>query len=138
MRGWSLALFLVACGGAEVTVSPAQVNWGEVDFNRARPDGGYDEVVVTLTHESGGTVDLVLSGVDEDHIVVAGPLQIEEPPTLMPLGPGDVLSLTVGVWDYAPGERASEVSGSFRLYSDGLDEDLVIPWSFIPVRSQDE
>lgn len=140
MRAWfpALALTLVGCGGTEVSVTPAQIDWGDVDFNRARPDGGYDEVVVRLTHASGGPVDLVLRDVDEDHIVVVGPLQVEDPPTLNTLGAGDIISLTVGVWDYEAGERDTAVTGTFRLTADGLKDDLEIPWSFVPVRDQDE
>jgi hypothetical protein len=131
---WMLAL--AGCGGTLV-LTPERADLGTVDFNRPRPDAGYAALPIEILNDGGRDVTAILTGIDADRITVEARLQSPEPPTLPTLGSGDTLVLTVGAFDYEAGELDTEVSGAFRLVSDDLSDDVIIPWSFTPIRSAD-
>lgn len=130
-----MLLFLaLACGPAELTVSPTHIAWEEVDFQQARPDDGYGLEEVTLTNTGERTLELQVRGVDEEHVVVEGRWLDPTARTLYPLEPGLDEVLTVAVWDYVPGERDAEVSGRLELVDADRGVSEAVDWTFTPVR----
>ena len=128
---------LVACGGADLSVSPVSLDFGEVDFQQTRPDAGFDPLPVTITNNGKDPVDLVIENFDSTHLLLGAQLVVDDPPTLASLEEGQQAVLTVAVWDYdvAAGERDSLVKGSFDLNASNLKDPLVVSWSFTPIRN---
>ena len=137
MRTFLVLTALVACGGGSkpaVEVTPSQIAWGDIDFQMERPDEGYQPVQLTITNITERDIDVVIQDFDDLHLALNAPqLVSDDPPTLSTLSAGQAASIGVAVWDYEPGERDSEVSGSLRFAVDGAAT-TQIPWSFTPIR----
>lgn len=129
-----ILLALLACRG-EIEVTPTRIAWDEIDFMEPRPDLGYLPQQVTVENTGRRDLELVIAGFDADHLLLGAHLVDEDPPTLPALAPGSAHVLTVAVWAYLDGERDTRVEGSFRVTADGLGEDGVVEWSFVPVRN---
>ena len=143
LRGVAAGLFAalaLGCGSkGELTVTPARLDFGEVDFQEALPDEGLAAQELVLRNSGAAELDLQVLNLDEAHLVLgAAGLVSSAPPTLSTLLPGERLVVTIGVHDYLPGERDTLVEGSFTLDDDSLDAPVEVPWSFTPVRSIDE
>jgi len=134
MRTLALALLLGACTPNELTVTPQRIAWEEIDFQQARPDGGYLPQEISVRNDGSRALDVEIVGFDEEHLLLGALLASEEPPTLPTLEPGSQHVLTVAVWDYLAGERDSLVEGAFDLVAPGVKEPVTIEWSFTPVR----
>lgn len=134
-----LFLFLVACGPrGDVTLTPDRIDFGEVDFQQIRPDGGYAQTEIAVRNTGVVDLDLEIRGVDEEHVILSAVFVSETPLTLTPLSPDGRVTLQLGVWDYLPGERDTLVEGEFVVDSSDLPEPVYVPWSFTPVRVIEE
>ncbi len=136
-----LLLFAMACSKGDIGVSPAVVDWGEVDFHNAEPpdcdpdQGGCDPRTAAITNNGEGDVSLIADGFDSDHICVQG-FASDSPIDLGSLGPGATYNLVLSVCAYGPGERDGTLTGDIVFELDGAKEDTaVVSWSFIPVRN---
>ena len=129
------ALSLTACASGEpdsLSVAPASLDWGEVDFQEEMPTEGYDETTVSITNEAEEEVTVEVVELDLDHLCSPGipstPFEIGT------LSEGQSLSFFVAVCEYSPeaGERDSEQTGTmvFRSSAGGQAE---VGWSFTPV-----
>jgi hypothetical protein len=122
------------CGGKEgaLVVSPAELAWGEVDFQREMPEGGHDPLELTITNDSESEVELKLAAFDFDRLCLPG--FTAAPATITSLDAGGSYLLRVGVCGYSAeaGERDTEVRGELVFTADGA-VDGVAPWSFTPV-----
>ena len=125
-----LLLLAVGCGGAELAASPTSLQWGEVDFQLDRPAEGYDARAIAIRNDGKRALVPEVTAFDDFHLVLGAPLLGES------LDGGQQMIITVGVGDYdiAGGERDTEVAGTFRIDADGLDEAVVVDWAFVPVR----
>ena len=134
-----LALGMLAgCHPAALSVDPASLDWGEVDFQQDLPPNGYGEKQLTLTNTGERDLDIVLRDFPTDRFVLGTPpLALADPPTLEPLSPGQTVTLTVGVLDYESGELTTTVTGDFSFTADGLDSPAVATWSYTPIRDLD-
>ncbi|TVQ91319.1 MAG: hypothetical protein EA397_09665 [Deltaproteobacteria bacterium] len=130
---WLLTLLLVGCGSGELAVSPAALDFGEVDFHQERPDEGYDALEVVLRNDGSRPLDLSIRSFDSERLQLGA--RFEEEPSLPRLEPGSQQVITVGVWAYRPGEWDQLVEGSFRIHGDQLRDPVAVPWSFTPVRN---
>lgn len=134
MRALTLAsLCLIACGSAELAVSPSSLDWGEVDFQEERPGDGYAPFDVVLRNDGSRPLDLSVRSFDSDRLLLSA--RFEEEPRLPRLEPGQQHVITVGVWAYLPGEWDTLVEGEFRVTGDQLRDPVIVPWSFTPVRN---
>ena len=128
-----LGLALAGCAGAELELTPPTVDFGEVDFQETRPPDGYGAVAIAVSNSGGRTLDLTVMGLDPARLVLSGPVA-GDPPALEPLAPGEERLLTLGVWDYALGERDTEVSGALRFTAPQLRDPVPLSWRYVPVR----
>lgn len=127
------ALLVVGCGNkGSLEADPAEIAWGEIDFQQEMPEGGYTVQTVSLISAGEDAVEPTIVAFDFDHLCLEG---FEDVPATIPaLEPGDVYVLNIGVCGYDPaaGERDSVVSGEIGIEHTGGDSPLVIPWSFTP------
>lgn len=136
------ALTLAACGTAELVFTPAELAFGEVDFEQPLPDAGYNPTDVVVANE--GTVDVILGAqLDRDRLRITGQLASDDPlsdPILPLLPAGSSLSLTFSVLTYdAPGgELGEEQAGEVLFYGDELAQTAPLPWSYTPIRGAEE
>ena len=138
MRSVPALCLLAACSGGDLLASPTSFDFGEVNFQQERPPQGYEARDLVLTNNTGRSLDIAFTGVDDDHLFIAAPVFVtSNPPTLPSLDPEDTVVVTVAAWDYELGELTTEVSGTFRIEANGVDP-IVVPWSFTPVRQQVE
>ena len=134
-----LCVFLAACGPqGDLTLTPERVDFGDVDFQQIRPDGGYSQTEIAVRNSGTVDLDLEIRGVDAEHVVLSAVFVSENPLTLTPLSPDGRVTLQLGVWDYLPGERDTLVEGEFVIDSDDLADPVYVPWSFTPVRVIEE
>ena len=130
------ALLVVGCGNSgSLEADPAEIAWGEIDFQAEMPEGGYDARTISLESAGESAVEATIVAFDFDHLCLEGFDDV--PATIPALDPGDVYVLNVGVCGYDPamGERDSVVSGEIGIEHTGGDSPLVIPWSFTPVEA---
>lgn len=131
-----LIALLVAC--AEPTVlalSPAALDFGEVDFAGELPEGGYTSETVTLRHEGGPAVALALPEYDFDRLCVAGfPDDRDYPRALGTVEEGGSYVFEVGVCGYVPGELTTEVTTELVVETDGEPGSVTLPIAFVPYR----
>lgn len=129
-----LGIGLTGCG-AELTVLPESIEWGEIDFNVPTPDPGHDAREVTLTNIGSGTLEVVITELDDDRLTVGGQFVETDPPRLV-LEPEQWSILTLGVSGYTPGETGTTVRGEVVFAAGRLRDDIVVPWSYVPVRDE--
>lgn len=132
----SLLPFLAACGtsGGDLRVEPAFLDFGEVDFQDALPEGGYGRREVALTNEGSAPVQVTIPGFDGERLCVTGLDPAEAPLALPAIEPGSRYLLYVGVCGYLPGERDTRVDGSIMLVNDGVDPVVTVDYAFTPTR----
>lgn len=133
---WLLCSVALTACGAELTVLPEAIDWGEVDFNQPVPTTGHEPVELTLRNTGSGDLEVVFLDLDDERLNLGGQLDSVEPPRLT-LAKGDVAVLTLGVAGYEPGETGTEVDGELRLAAGRLRDDVILPWSYVPTRSDD-
>ncbi|MFK7928008.1 MAG: hypothetical protein AB8H79_07450 [Myxococcota bacterium] len=134
MLRWAcVAALTIGCGSGEITVTPASLDFGVVDFNQANPGGGYNAVEWTVTNSGTRDLQPIIRGVDDERLTLAGRLEDSEPPWLQ-LPEGSVSVLTIGVAGYEAGEWDTEVSGTITISADGLKEDVAVPFTYTPTR----
>jgi hypothetical protein len=131
-----MLLLLAACTADYViTVSPATVNLGVVDFAVEMPDEGYTPTQVSLTNAGKGTPVLALASYDPDHICVVGFTGRDLPISLGELPEGSTYLLNIAACGYLAGERDSEVSTDVVVSTDGSPGTVTIPVRFTPTRT---
>ena len=128
-------LLLSACSSGQLSVSPTNIAWGDVDFQQTLPTEGYDPQTITVVNEGSRDLDITVVGFDTDRLLLGALLVQEQPPVLGTLQPDQTVLLTASVVDYLDGERDTEVTGAFSLDADGLGEPVEITWSFTPIRN---
>lgn len=130
----ALFAFATGCGGpALIDFDPGSLDWGDVDFGAAVPDGGFTPTAVTITNRGESTVELTLMDFPFDYLCVKGFSDVPAP--LPTLEPEQQALLTVGVCAYdAEGGRGVERGGDILIDADGEVESL--GWSFTPVVDQ--
>lgn len=135
MRLIPLALLALGCSRGQLSLDPAELVWGEVDF-QAEPlncEDGCDPLEATLRNDGEGDLAVRLpSGYDGDHLCIDGFTEPDSPLDLGILPPGASYILVIRVCGYLEGERDTEVRGALRLDADG--EGFTWPWSFTPIR----
>ncbi len=131
-----LAAPLAGCGGPSgvLFVDPTAIDWGQVDFQAALPDDGYDARSIEVRNDGDKPIDVELVGFDTERLILGALLATEDPPTIPTLEPGDSQLLTVGVGDYADGERDTVVTGNFSFTSADLEAPIEVSWIFEPIR----
>lgn len=126
-------LFLAACGSDSLSVLPATLDWGEVDFQLDLPTEGYDAKELILRNDGKKPLEgLRLQGIDETRLILTALYVDGALPALDPEGSSVV---KIGVGNYELGERDTEVTGSFQVTADGLKDPVAVSWSFTPVRN---
>lgn len=131
-----LALALLACtSDYEITISPATLNLGVVDFANEMPEEGYTAGQVSLTNVGKGEPALSLSGYDADHVCVVGFTGRDLPISLGTLPEGSTYLLNIAPCGYIAGERDAEVTTEVTVSTDGTPSVLTIPVSFTPTRT---
>ncbi len=135
-----MILLLLACSSGEIAISPALVDWGEVNFHDTEPsecdpdEGGCDPRTAAITNNGDGEVSLNATSFDGEHICVEG-FPLGGAIDLGLLGPGATYNLVLSVCGYGPGERNSTLTGDIVFELDGAKEDsATLSWSFVPVR----
>ena len=125
-------LFL-ACNSGELKAFPSSIEWGEVDFRPAMPDGGYSPQTIDLNNTGTGTVELILQDFDADHLCMQG--FGSTPENLGELEEGQTYTLVTGVCNYIEeqGERDTEITGQIEIQHSGQNSPLFIEWSFTPI-----
>ena len=78
MRTLALALLLGACTPNELTVTPQRIAWEEIDFQQARPDGGYLPQEISVRNDGSRALDVEIVGFDEEHLLLGALLASEE------------------------------------------------------------
>lgn len=135
MRWSFLLVAMAACGPkGELTVSPADIDWGEVDFQQELPAAGYDAQNIALVNQGEDELVVTVRAFDDERLLLGALLESEEPPTLTPIPAGQTVVVTVGVKGYAEGERDTLVEGSFEFASEDLKDPVTVTWSFTPIR----
>ena len=131
-------VLLAACGGGELSVSPGSLEFGVVDFSdpEAMPTEGYVSTELVIENTGKGTVTAELTEIDLERLCVPGfgttPAKIDD------LEEGQRFSIFVGVCDYDEEVgRDVEAKGEIVIGGEGVDEPVVVPWSFTPTASQD-
>ena len=129
-------LCCLACSTGSVSLSPNPLEFGEIDFNQALPDAGYNAQEIFLRNDGEEDLDLVITGVDDTRVLLSGQFVTQKPLTLMTIGPEQFHTLTLGVvgYDVEGGERDTLVEGSFIVDAPNLKEPARFNWSFTPVR----
>lgn len=135
MRWWWLGLALVGCKGDPLVVTPTFVDFGEVDFQQPRPDTGYNEQQITLQNDGKSTLELRVTGIDEERVFVGAFWLSDADHTLTPIEAGSFSTLTLSVWDYEAGELTTTITGSIQIEGSKLRDPVVIDWSYVPVRN---
>ncbi len=125
-------LLLACTPDFEMTVSPALLNLGVVDFAEEMPEEGYDPGQVSVTNVGKGEPQLALSGYDAEHICVVGFTGRELPVTLGALPEGSTYLLNIAPCGYIAGERDTEVSTEVTLTTGGSPATVTIPVVFTP------
>ena len=127
-----LGILFIACAGGELTAFPSQIQWGDVDFQSAMPDDGYDARDITLTNTGSSNIELSLENYNDVHICLQG---LDGPQSLGTLEPEQSYSLLVGACGYLPeeGERDNEQSGMVSIKHSGDNSPVEILWSFTPI-----
>jgi len=125
-------LLLAACGSNSLTVLPNAISWGEVDFQEDLPSDGYLAKELILRNDGKKPLEGVrIEGLDETRLILTA-FYVDG--VLPAIDPEASNVIKVGVGGYELGERDTEVSGSFRVTGDGLNDPVVVTWSFTPVR----
>ncbi len=117
---------------ASLSVTPADIAWGEVDFQQDMPTEGYDERSINLTNGADEDVTVEVVELDLDHLCSPG---IPDTPfEIGTLTPGQTLSFFVSVCEYSreDGERDSEQTGTVA-FSSSTGGRAETTWSFTPV-----
>ncbi len=131
-----MILLLVACTpDFEITVSPATLNLGVVDFANEMPEEGYTPGQVSLTNAGKGEPMLALASYDPEHICVVGFTGRDLPVTLGALPEGSTYLLNIAPCGYIAGERDAEVTTDVTVTTGGSPATIVIPVSFTPTRT---
>ena len=112
--------------------SPADIAWGEIDFQQEMPASGYDEQIIDLTNDAEEDVTVEILELDLDHLCSPGipstPFEVGS------LTPGQMLGVFVSVCDYRreDGERDSEQTGTI-VFGSSAGGRAEVTWSFTPV-----
>lgn len=117
-----------------LSATPADISWGEVDFQQDMPATGYDERSIDLTNDAEEDVTVEVLDLDLGHLCSPGiPSTPFEVGTLTP---GQTLGFFVGVCDYSRegGERDSEQSGTI-VFGSSAGGRAEVTWSFTPVEN---
>jgi hypothetical protein len=136
MRWWWLAV-LAGCGSDPLIVTPTFVDFGEVDFQQARPDTGYNQQTINLQNSGKRDLDLQVAGIDETRVFVGAFWLSEDEHTLPTIQGGSYTDLTLSVWDYdhEAGELTTTITGSIQVEGKALSDPIEIDWSYVPVRN---
>jgi hypothetical protein len=133
-----IPLFLTILGcasNAEITVFPTSLDWGDVDFLSWPGDmeePGYAPIEVTITNTSEVELTPSVTGIDLEHLCVAGfEGSVIDLPSLSPMSVY-VLNIAVCAYSAEAGERDTVISGELSLGGQGV-EPVSLPWSFTPV-----
>ncbi len=138
MNPWMVLLALMmplACSRGDLVTTPSSLPFGEIDFLQDKPTSGYSPLEVELRNEGAKALDIYVTGLDSERLLLGAQLQLDDPPILRTLESGQDTIITLAIWDYEDGERDTQVSGSFSLRADGLKEPVNIDWSYTPVRN---
>lgn len=132
-----LTALLVGCAGGDpgsLVATPADIAWGDVDFQEEMPDVGYQETEIVLRNDAEEQVLVDVVAFDFDHLCSPG--LPSAPFEVGTLTPGQQLSFFVAVCDYSRegGERDSELSGTVVFESD-IGGRAEVAWSFTPVEN---
>lgn len=112
--------------------SPADIAWGDIDFQQEMPASGYEERTVNLTNDAEEDVTVEILELDLDHLCSPGipstPFEVGS------LTPGQTLGVFVSVCDYRreDGERDSEQTGTI-VFGSSAGGRAEVTWSFTPV-----
>lgn len=123
------------CQGGDpdsLSVDPADIAWGDIDFQQDMPTEGYAEQSINLTNDAEEDVTVEVLTLDLGHLcspgIPATPFEIGT------LTPGQTLSFFVSVCEYSreDGERDVEQGGTIAFGSStgGRAETT---WTFTPV-----
>jgi len=143
LGGLLVGLVLISgCGGElQVSVEPAEVHFGELDFKdwpTDMPVEGYGSTAVLVTNDSENSLDLTLVDADFDRLCVLGITENMVPYSWPELAPGKSVLVQIRVCAYMAeeGDRDTLIEGEISLRSYGPEGDVGIPWSFTPVIDQ--
>ena len=131
-----LGLVLAACGGdSALSVSPERIDWGEIDFQSAAPEGGFSPRSIAVTNGGKGPATLQLDSFDFERLCLPGFTSV--PAEIGEVAAGEDFTLEVGVcgYDSAAGERDQLISGQLRISDTDSGDEVVVEWSFTPVRA---
>ena len=136
----SLLPLLAACAGKEgvLTLEPAVIDWGEVNFHDTMPLEGYDQREIDLINTGEDELTVRIPGFDRTHLCLEGFDDVEGIIELPPLSPESryVLKLSVCSYDPEAGELGSSFDGRVHLVNDGADPVEMLEYSFTLVRDQ--
>ena len=127
---------LSGCGSkATLPLSPAEIGWGEVDFQQDQPEGGYDPQQLLIENTGDAEIEVELLSFDFGHLCLPG--FDSAPASIGAVAAGESFSLFVGVCDYDPaaGERDTVVSGSIEVGVVDGEDVADAAWSFTPVEN---
>ena len=115
-----------------LSADPADIAWGELDFQQDMPTEGYDEQSIDLTNDAEEDVIVEVLELDLDHLCSPG---IPDTPfEIGTLTPGQTLSFFVSVCEYSSegGERDVEQTGTI-VFGSSTGGRAETTWSFTPV-----
>jgi hypothetical protein len=125
---------LTACGpemgGINVTLT--NIEWGDIDFIETTPPEGYMAVALVVTNTQRPSITVEITDFDYEHLILGAVFDDGVNPSFT-LSTLEQAVITVGVGDYADGERDTLIEGSFKLTSEQLVEASIIQWSFKPI-----
>jgi hypothetical protein len=130
----ALGAGLSGCGAkSTLSLSPAEIAWGEVDFQQDQPEGGYDPQQLLIENTGDAEVEVELVTFDFAHLCLPG--FDSAPATIGAVAAGESFSLFIGVCDYDPaaGERDTEISGTIAVGVVDSEDVAEATFSFTPV-----
>jgi hypothetical protein len=120
---------LTACGSPAITVTPDRLAFGEVDFTRDVPSGGFAATTLVMRNAGSGAPEVTLVGFPFDWLCAEG--FSGAPADVGSLGNDEELRFTVGVCAYdAEQGTGVERSGTVDFDIDGTR--TTVPWTFTP------
>ena len=136
----ALLTLLAACAGKEgvLTLEPAFVDFGEVNFHDTMPLEGFDQRDIDLVNTGLDQLNVRIPGFDRVHLCLEGFDTTDGIIELPGLSPDSryVLKLSVCGYDLEAAELGTTFEGRIHLVNDGADPVEMLEYTFTPVRDQ--
>jgi hypothetical protein len=134
-----LLLWIAACApDVELSVTPASLDFGDVDFAVEMPEEGYDPLEVSVTNIDKDDHEVWIVADDPDHLCVQGFPDARAPYLLGTVPDGASYDLSIAVCAYDPGDRDSEYAATVAFATETDSEPVAVDVVFVPIRTIEE